>query len=676
MRPLTPPARRTLLAILLFTLLLPLAARASVQSDAAARIASPDGRTEVEFALGRFGDGAPAYRVLRDGRVLIDWSPLGLRLRGRTRDERDLDQGFILASAREEAADETWTFNLGKNSTIRDHYRALAIRLRRAAAPYREIEIVFRAYDDGAAFRYILPEQEGLAEIGITSEETRFNFPADHRILVQKPPTFMTSYSGPYRPGRLSGIGPGGKAQLPILLEVEGGPRLSLMEAALTDYPGLHLAGERAQGAYGLRANLPSNILHPGVKALGRTPFATPWRMLMIGDGIGDLIESDLVLNLNEPCALPDPGWIKPGKAAWPWWSGSHVEGAGFRGGMNTATFKHYTDFAAASGFEYLVVDAGWYGPMISGDITRPIKAVDLEEVIRYARERGVGVFLWLHWIPTARRMDEAFPLYEKWGVAGVKVDYLWRDDQSVVRFCTEMVAKAAKHHLMVDIHGGYKPTGTRRTYPNLITQEAVRGLECNKWTAWCDPEHDVTLAYTRLLAGEMDYTPGGFNNVARRDFRASYKKPMTLGTRGHQLALYVVYESPLQMVSDYPAAYADQPGFEFIRAVPTVWDETRFVAGTVGDYIVLARRKGDTWYLGAINDWTAREVEIPLAFLGGGGYRAEIYADGEDADTRAKSLRVSEIMVTRDAVLRIRLAAGGGMAGILAPDAAGVETE
>ena len=388
----------------------------------------------------------------------------------------------------------------------------------------------------------------------------------------------------------------------------------------------------------------------------------------MIASEPGRFIESNIVVNLNPPNALADTSWIKPGKASWDWWSGSYADKVNFQPGMNTATMKHYIDFVAANGLDYMAIDAGWSadatGPNDSGgDITRTIPAINMPEILEYARSKNVKIWLWIHWTNVARQMDEAFPLYQKWGVVGLKIDFMNRDDQWMVDFYRRVVKKAAEHHLMINFHGAFKPDGLRRTYPNMMTREGVLGLEYTKWSARVNPDHNVMLAFTRLLAGPMDYTPGGFNNVTREAFQPRMRQPMVMGTRAHHLALYVVYESPVAMLSDYPEAYAGQKETDFLRVVPTTWDETRVLNAKVGDYVVVARRRGSDWYLGAITGWTPVELQVPLNFLGKGDFVAEVYADAPDAATNPKNTTKTEQKVSPSTGLKLRLVSGGGAA-------------
>jgi alpha-glucosidase len=332
---------------------------------------------------------------------------------------------------------------------------------------------------------------------------------------------------------------------------------------------------------------------------------------------------------------------------------------------------KHYIDFAARHGLEYMLVDAGWAPMSEDGrieDILRYRPEVDIPAIVAYGKSKGVETLIWVEWQALGRRMDEAMALYEKWGVSGIKVDYMNRDDQDMVGYYEKVVKKAAEHRLTVDFHGAYKPTGLRRAYPNLLTREGVMGLEYSKWSDRITPEYDVTIPFTRMLAGPMDFTPGAMRNAAKGKFEARDVAPMSQGTRAHQLAMYVVYESPLVMVSDYPEAYEGQPGMEFIEKVPTVWDETRVLAGKPADMIVLARRKGENWYVGAMTDWEAREIALGLDFLGVGEYEARVFADGPDAAMEATSLAIGKKRVMAGDTLDLRLAPGGGAAVILSP--------
>ncbi|MGH9340909.1 MAG: glycoside hydrolase family 97 protein [Acidobacteriota bacterium] len=623
-------------------------------SDSQLGVASPGGRVEVRFSLTE--TEMPSYLVRYDGKPILGPSSLSLKLTG---DDLLLD-GFEVVDVQHRKFDETYELVVGKSRQARNHYNEMAISLRGRSGS--RLDLIFRAYDDGAAFRYSIPEQESLQDLEIVDEHTEFRFPAAHVCWALRLESFITNYESEFERLKLDEIGGADLIGLPLVVEVEGGPTLALTEANLTDYAAIYLSGS-GSGENTLISRLSPLPDGSGVSVKASLPHVSPWRVIMIGDEPGDLIESNIVLNLNEPLALEDATWIQPGKAAWPWWSGRVVSGVNFEGGMNTATQKHYIDFASEFGLEYLLIDAGWYQRRPDLDITRTVAEIDLPEIISYAAQREVGVLLWLHWEVTADQMDKAFPVYEQWGIRGVKIDFMERDDQEMVHFYHRVAKKAAEHHLLVDFHGAYKPTGLRRTYPNLMTREGVLGLEHTRWSERITPPHNVTIPFTRMLAGPMDYTPGAFRNVTREQFQAQRRAATAMGTRCHQLAMFVVYESPLQVFADYPDAYRNKPGAEFLKVVPASWDETRAPAGEIGQYVVIARRAGDDWFIGAMTDWTPRSLELPLDFLEAGDYEATIYADAADSDINPVHLTVSRLTVRSSDSLKIEMAPGGGYA-------------
>jgi len=388
------------------------------------------------------------------------------------------------------------------------------------------------------------------------------------------------------------------------------------------------------------------------------------WRVVMLGDTTDALIESPVIVNLNPPTPLPDTSWIKGGKTAWDWWSARYLPPP-LNGGTDMKTIKHYIDFASKSGFPYMLIDEGWcLNSGVGGsappdaDITRTKPGIDMPELVRYAKERNVGLWLWVQWELLDRQMDAALKQYEAWGIKGIKVDFMDRNDQEMVDYYHRVMAKAADHELMVNMHGAYPPTGLNRTYPNYLTQEGVMGAEYNKWSRRVTATHNVTLPYTRMLLGPMDYTPGGFRNKTPQTFAIVNSPPQVQTTRGQALAMFVVYESPLQMVADSPDAYENAQGFDFIKLVPTTWDETRFIAGEIAEYIVVARRKGDAWYVGAMTNETARTIEVPLSFLGEEKYEVRIWEDGASPTTLRERERTG---ISSNAVLELELAPGGG---------------
>jgi alpha-glucosidase len=636
-------------------------------------VTSPDGNLSVVFELKAnpqpYLPGARAYyRVSYKGTPILTDSPLGLDFKGAPA----LDRDFEIVGSDRQSHDDAWENAFGAKRKVHDHYNQLTVSLRERHPLGRRLDVIFRAYDEGVAFRYFLPKQEGLEKFSLMAENTGFYFARDASAYALNLGRFNTNNEGEYGRTGLDQIKPASIINLPLLVEMPGGPWVALLEADLTEYAGMYVGG-----VPGVENALVSK-LSPGPKGMnevvvGSTPKATPWRVLLINERPGGLIESNyLILNLSAPCALADTSWIQPGKSAWDWWSGSFARNVDFKPGMNTATMKHYVDSAAAHHLEYMLVDAGWspgqdeYSHL--ADITRYKPEVDIPGIVAYAKQKGVKVMIWAHWTSVKKYMDEAFPLYAKWGVAGAKIDFMDRDDQEMVNFYEEMVRKAAEHHLVVDFHGAYKPTGLRRTYPNLLTREGVMGMEYSKWSDHVTPEHDVTIPFTRMLAGPMDYTPGSFHNATRTEFKARFVEPMSQGTRAHQLAMYAVFESPLVMLSDYPEAYDNQPGIEFLEKVPTVWDDTKVLNGEPAKYITIARQHGATWYLGAMTNWDARDLEVPLDFLGAGEYEAQIFADGPDADKVATSVSIPKKRVKASDKLSVHLAPGGGVAVIFTP--------
>jgi alpha-glucosidase len=672
--------KKQLLAPALFLLLGILSFVQGSNAAEALVVSSPDGNLTVSLALKSLpqpylpGNRA-YYRVRYKGAVILTDSPLGLDFLG----SHPLDQDLEVVGTDRQSHDSTWENAFGTKRVIPDKYNQLTVSLRERRAPGRRVDVIFRAYNEGIGFRYFLPKQTGLEKFAMGSEDTGFYFAKDVSAYALNMGRVNTHNEAEFLRTNLNEIKPSSIINVPLLVDIPGGPWVALLEADLSDYPGMYVSG-----VPGFTNALVSRLSHPPRKedvarnlpwpeyqmmeqpVTGTTPKETPWRALMVGPTPGSLIESNyLILNLSKPCAVADPSWIKPGKAAWDWWTGSFADNVPFTPGMNTPTMNHYIDFAARHHLEYMLIDGGWYA---GDDITKPSPDINIAEIMDHAKQKGVKVILWVDWQSLDNQLDEAMALYERWGVAGIKVDGINRDDQEMVRRYEKWTRKAAEYHLVVDYHGAYKPTGLRRTYPNLLQREAVMGMEYSKWSDRVTPEYNVTIPFTRMLAGPMDYTPGGFRNTIRGQFKIQDNAPMTQGTRAHQLAMYVVYEAPLVMVSDYPEAAEGQPGLEFIEKVPTVWDETKVLNGDIGKYITIARQNNDAWYIGGMTNWDARDIEIPLSFLGSGEYDAQIFADGADADKVATSISITTKPVKATEKLNVHLAPGGGVAVILRP--------
>ena len=649
--------RTTTLALLALTFIV------CAQADDDTTLASPDG--SITFLL-HMGEAGPAYTISMDGTPLFADSPLGLT----PAEGEPLGPGMEITETHTADHDEMWRTVWGTQAEIRDHYRLLEVDMRDAAG--RGLTLCVRAYDDAVAFRYRVPGAG--EEVRLAGELTAFHLAEDAHAFALVLGKLSSAYEAGYTVGPVSAL-PAEIIGLPLTLELGPDKWAAITEAHLEDYAGLYVVPD-AEDKLHLRTRLASTGRSRQVTRT--TPFETPWRLILLGRRPGDLIESNAVLNCNPPCALPDTSWIKPGKVVWEWWSKHMVSGVSFDGGMNTETMLHYAQFAAEAGFEHFLIDEGWSWwanvPTEDGkttrvtDITRTVPDIDMPRILDYCRENGVGLWLWLTWSHCRDQMDEAFPLYEKWGVAGVKVDFMNSDDQWMVNWYREVVRKAAEHHLMVDFHGAYKPTGMRRTLPNVMTREGVMGLEYCKWSSNVTPTHNLILPFTRMLAGPMDYTPGGFNVRTPDSFKPRDNAPTVMGTLCHQLAQYVVYESPIQMCVDYPEGYRGRPGLEFLQWVPTTWDETIVLDGYPGRFIAMARKHGDEWYVGAMSNEEGRTIRIGLDFLGGGEWRLCEFADSGRAQYVPEQVRRSVREAGPADTLEVTMGPSGGYAARLTP--------
>jgi alpha-glucosidase len=657
---------QALMAILVLSLSATVSgARSQTATSLPLKLTSPDNQLEITFTIN--ADGAPVYQISFRSHLVIASSSLALDLK----QGGWLGRGLQLVTATRGTHDENYPLIAGKMHRARDHYNELFVSLKERDSPGRSLDLIFRAYDDGAAFRYRLPAQSGMQTVEITAEHSEFRFPTDYSCWAAQFGSFTTNQEQEFDHITSSRITPNAIVGLPLVCRtIDESATFALAEADLQEYAGMYFRG--LSSGYGVASRLSPRRDDPSV-AVRRTmkddSVQTPWRVAMIGDTPGKLIESTLITNLNPPNAIGDTSWIRPGKAAWDWWSGPLAAGVK-QTGMNDETMKYYIDFADEMGFEYMLVDAGWYSKApfygekmdLTADITKPIPEINLPGLIAYARDKGVGIFVWTHWRLINDQMDKAFSFYERLGIKGVKIDFMDRDDQEMVEFYHRVMQKAASHHLMIDMHGAYKPTGLVRTYPNYITQEGVMGAEYNKWSAHITATHNVTLTFTRMLVGPMDYTPGGFRNLAPRDFKIQFNGPFVMTTRAQQLAMYVVYDSPFACVADAPEAYRGQAGADFLKVVPSTWDETRVLAGEIGKYIVIARRHGTDWYLGAMTNEDARDVQVPLDFLGSANYQTTIYADGKaPAEVSIAQKTIAALKSARK--LTLKLAPSGGSA-------------
>ncbi len=635
---------------------------------------SPDGRIVVQFSiehrasLAENGSGQLEYAVTFKGTPILDTSALGLALD----DKEPLGSHVRIAEARPSQGTDDYPLLFTKTSHAHDSYNSLSLDVAEDgnALTARKMTVEARAYNNGIAFRYVLPRGILTTQTRVREEETEFRFSQDDTAWLLTLPNYRSSYESEYVRYQLSALANQGGVSssflvgLPALLHQPGSAWMSLMEADLEGNSSAYVNNPTGSwSGHMLKVKLSPRWDDASFAVIATLPHHSAWRVLGIAETPGELVESNLQTDLSPVNRLQDTSWIKPGKASWNWWV-DNVNAAGVGGDnqFTTETMKYYVDFAAKAGFTNFFLDAGWTE---GGDITRMNGKVDIPELVRYAAAKNVKVWIWLYSTAVMKQMQEAFPLYEKWGVAGMKIDFINRDDQEGIQFFYDTARFAAAHHLMVDFHGCHTPWGMMRTYPNVMSYESVLGLEQNKAGRRDTPDGRAVLAWTRLLAGPMDYTAGAFDNQTEASFVARNTAPQAMGTRAQQLALYVVYENPVPMVSDSPQQYDGEAAqaFQFLKDVPTTWDETHVVGGEVGEYSAIARRHGTEWYLGSITNWTPREFAQPLGFLGKGTYTAQIYQDGDDAASNPKHVRVRTERVTPASTLRVKLAPGGGLA-------------
>lgn len=658
--------------LLSFLDLLVLANFVCAQQTVPFRIESPNRSVRIEMSVRNFGNetDVPCWRVYYKNRPILQDSRLGAIFE----DGSSVGGSSLIESTKVQQRHTQYAVAVGKHSHIVDSCTESIVTLRDRASS-RHWMVEFRAYDDGAAFRYHFPSQTGWKNLSLSAEQTELSLPSGAVAYCLPLNSFTTSFEGRYQKKQVNQIPDNWLIGLPTLINCPGAGWVGITEANLTDYAGMYLAANGKQPGLLISrlSPLPNN---PKIAVRAALPHDSPWRVLLLGDTPGSLLESDIVFNLSEPCALSDTSWIHPGKTTFPWWNDYYLENVPFKPGLNTATMKCYIDFCAEAHIPYHSLDGykniGWYGcqigPHTPADITKAVPEIDLPEVIAYAKSKGVKLRFWLHWEDVKGKIDQIFPLYHQWGIEGVMLDFMNRDDQEMVNFLREVVEKAAANHLTVSFHGVYKPTGLERTYPNLLTSESVLNLEYDKWDPLgCPPEHQLTVVFTRMLAGPMDFHQGSFRGVPVDQFKPRNTAPLVMGSPGFMLATYVVFENHLPMVADYPSAYRGHPALPMLAQIPANWDETRCLAGAVGDYILMARRKGNDWYVGAMNAGHARTLEVPLRFLGSGKYRAQIESD--DPSWQANHHTVETVQqASAGKILELNLGSASGAVIWLAP--------
>ncbi|MCD7969310.1 MAG: glycoside hydrolase family 97 protein [Alistipes sp.] len=633
------------------------------------KVSSPDGKLVITVWAG----SDLHWSVHYGGETLLQQAPLGLSIEG-----KDATPGFggKVKRARVSAVDERSTAVVpSKFREIYDLCNQLTITFADNSA------VVFRAYDNGAAYRFETAYPDDT--IYIAGELSGFDLGGDfHTYWPQETdPDFITHCEAFFTYKPVSAIEPANYAYLPVYLSTPGGVKMVITESDLSDYPNMFLFA--AEGV--LEARFPQVILESRLKEgadrdeeiIARADYIArtsgtrtfPWRIVTVDPDDRRLLENNLAYQLASPAVSGETDWIRPGKISWEWWNSLNVYGVDFEAGVNTDTYKYFIDFAAANCLEYILLDEGW--SKSTHNIREPQPGLDLAELIRYGNEKGVGLVLWALWNPLAEDIEGILDVYRDWGIKGVKIDFMQRNDQDMVNFYEDVAKAAFERRLLVDFHGSFKPSGLQRKYPNVMTYEGVYGNEHQKCSYDISPDHNLILPFTRMVAGPMDYTPGSTQNATKGEFTISWEQPRSQGTRAHQTALFVVFESPLQMLCDSPSHYYREPEFtSFISSVPTVWDQTVALHASAGEYLAIARRNGDNWYIGALTNWDGRELELDLSFLGEGTYDAVVMADGVNANRYAQDFTYTRHRYGGGDKINIKMANGGGWAAILTPAA------
>ncbi|BDU27540.1 glycoside hydrolase family 97 protein [Flavobacterium sp. GSB-24] len=633
-------------------------------------VKSPNGKIEVKINV----DDKISWTILHEKDVILAPSEMSMTL-----DENIvLGKNAVVLNSKKETVNTSFETPLYKKKSVQNNYNQLTLSFK------NDFSIEYRVFDDGAAYRFITKKKK---DITVKCEEVVLNFDQDYNTLMPyvrdlrnpKDP-FISSFESHYENKKISEFKKDTLAFLPFLIDYKNHKKAVFLEANLEDYAGLFVTNNKNNSGFESRfSKYPLKETNGGfnylnkliteradylVKTKGTRSF--PWRAIVISENDADLANNDMVQKLAEPSKIKDVSWIKPGKVAWDWWNDWNIYNVDFKAGINTQTYKYYIDFASKNKVEYVVLDEGW---SVETDIMKHNPNVDLEDLIAYAKERNVGIILWASWMAIHDKTQAVFDNYAKLGVKGFKVDFIDRDDAKMVSSVYDIAQRASNHKLIIDFHGMYKPTGIQRTYPNILNFEGVKGLENNKWTPNDDvPLYDTTIPFIRMMAGPMDYTPGAMRNATKSEFKPSNSNPMSQGTRCHQLALYTIFEAPLQMMADSPTAFMkEQESTDFIAKVPTTFDETVSLNGEVGKFVTIARRKGNNWYLGAITNWNSRDITIDFSFLEKGKkFQAEIFSDGLNADKAATDYKREIITIDSTTKLTYRLASGGGLAMII----------
>lgn len=654
------------IAIVLFSLftVLPLVSQRNFT------LKSPDEHLEIKIDVGQ----NITYTLIHQGDVILSPSTIAMEIE----EGKDFGINSRVAKERRNHVNQTIPSPFYKKDKVEDVYNELIISFKDG------FELVFRAYDEGAAYRFVSSRKQDFI---VRNEIAEFNVGATNKAYipyvktdkVSKTDQLFNSFENTYTYSAMDQWEGERLAFLPLLVEIPNGRKIVIAEADLENYPGMFLENaDKDSILKGFFATYPKKIEQGGHNMLqeivtereeyiaqckGKTLF--PWRVITVASKDMDLLDNDLVYKLASPSRIEDVSWVKPGKVAWEWWNDWNLYGVDFETGVNNTTYKYYIDFASKYGIEYIILDEGW-SVSRKADLFQVIPGINLPELVKYAEERNVSIILWAGFHAFNKDIEGICKHYSEMGIKGFKVDFMDRDDQPMVHFHYEAAKIAAKYELLLDFHGTYKPTGLQRTYPNVINFEGVHGLETMKWSESTVDQvtYDVTIPFVRMLAGPMDYTQGAMKNAIKKNYHPVFSEAMSQGTRCHQLAQYIIFEAPLTMLCDSPSNYErEEESTEFIASVPTVWDETIALGGKVSEYVTIARRKDDVWYIGSMTNWDKRQVELDLSFLGAGEYQAEIFKDGINAGKVAKDYKKEIIDIPSDRKLEISLAAGGGCA-------------
>jgi alpha-glucosidase len=629
-------------------------------------VSSPDGKLIAQIEV----SDKIYYSLFMGEKQIIAPSPVSMLLA----DGTVLGANGVVSKKEPVKNDQVLTPLYGKRKQIRDNYNELTLTFK------GNYTFTVRMYDEGFAYRFGVTK---AGELIVKDEEATFNFASNGTLWSSLTGGFEHSYENLYNVRQLSAASDS-LSYLPVLVQSDNGLSVLIMESDLEDYPGFHVTNNQ-QAANGMKAAFPkvptkwepgghmkfNLIVKERADYIAKTqgPRQFPWRVLKVATNDIQLLDTDLIYKLSDPQAEGiDFSWVKPGVVAWDWWSAMNLTAVDFRAGVNTETYKFYIDFADENGFEYINLDEGWSSQY---DLMKLFGNVNLKEIADYGKSKGVGVFLWCVHYPLDEKLDEAMKMFQELGIAGLKIDFMDRDDQVMIDYYHRIARAAAEHKLLVNYHGASKPDGLHRKYPNVINRESVRGLEYNKFSRplGTPPEYAVTIPFIRMAAGPMDYTPGALNNAQKNNFAVIDQMPMSQGTRCQQLAMYVIYDAPLQMLSDLPTAYRAEPVIlDYLKSIPTVWDETIALDGKVGDYAIIARKSGLTWYVAGMTDWDRRKVNVTLPFIGEGNYKASIYQDGINADRNGKDYVLLERTIDKTNSVEMKMAPGGGFVMVITP--------